>query len=115
MNNTNIFDVDQSDFENKVINASDKKLIIVDFWAPWCGPCKRSTPLVNELYSKMPDNVSMVIVDMDKGKDISSALRIRSIPTMYSFVNSAPMDSVIGGDSENITSFFKKTLARALS
>ena len=39
----------------------------------------------------------------------------RSIPTMYSFVNSAPMDSVIGGDSENITSFFKKTLARASS
>ncbi len=90
-------------------------VVIVKFTATWCGPCKRSTPLVNELYSKMPDNVSMVIVDMDKGKDISSALRIRSIPTMYSFVNSAPMDSVVGAESEQITSIFKKTLARASS
>jgi len=90
-------------------------VVIVKFTATWCGPCKRSTPLVNELYSKMPNNVSMIIVDIDKGKDIASALKVRSVPTMYNFINGAPMDSVVGASSDHITSFFRKTLARASS
>jgi thioredoxin-like negative regulator of GroEL len=63
----------------------------------------------------MPNNVSMIIVDIDKGKDIASALKVRSVPTMYNFINGAPMDSVVGASSDHITSFFRKTLARASS
>ncbi len=90
-------------------------IVIVKFTATWCGPCKRITPLVNELYSKLPNNVSMVIVDIDTGRDISSAMKIRSVPTMYNFVNGSPMDSVIGSKEDNVISFFKKTMARASS
>ena len=57
----------------------------------------------------------MVIVDIDTGRDISSAMKIRSVPTMYNFVNGSPMDSVIGSKEDNVISFFKKTMARASS
>jgi len=63
----------------------------------------------------MPNNVTMVVVDIDKGRDISSAMKIKSVPTIYNFINGAPMDSVIGSNSENIVSFFKKTMARTSS
>ena len=90
-------------------------VVIVKFTATWCGPCKRIHPLVTELFNHMPNNVTMVVVDIDKGRDISSSMKIRSVPTMYNFINGEPMDSVIGSKPENITSFFKKTMARTSS
>lgn len=89
--------------------------VIMKFTATWCGPCKKSTPLVNKLFSKMPDNVTMVIVDIDVGRDISSAMKIQSVPTLFNFINGAPMDSVVGSKTEDIISFFKKTSTRASS
>lgn len=90
-------------------------IVIVKFTASWCGPCKRIAPLVNELYSKMPSNVSMIVVDIDSGADIKRALRVDSVPRIYNFVKGELMDSVIGSKEENVISFFKKTLARASS
>ena len=90
-------------------------IVIVKFTATWCGPCKRIHPLVTKLFNSMPNNVTMVVVDIDKGRDISSAMKIKSVPTIYNFINGAPMDSVIGSNSENIISFFKKTMARSSS
>jgi len=90
-------------------------VVIMKFTATWCGPCKRSTPLVNKLFNEMPNNVSMIIVDIDKARDIASAMKIKSVPTMHNFINGAPMDSVIGSNKEHIASFFKKTMGRASS
>ena len=90
-------------------------IVIVKFTASWCGPCKRINPLVTKLFNNMSNNITMVVVDIDKGRDISSAMKIKSVPTMYNFINGAPMDSVIGSKSENIIAFFKKTQARASS
>ena len=90
-------------------------VVIMKFTATWCGPCKRSTPLINKLFAQMPNNVSMIIVDIDKARDIASAMKIKSIPTMHNFINGAPMDIVIGTKDENIVSFFNKTKKRASS
>ena len=90
-------------------------VVIVKFTASWCGPCKKITPLVNELYDNLPSNVSMVIVDIDKGRSIASSMKVRSVPRLYNFVKGDLMDSVIGGNEDNIISFFKKTMARASS
>jgi thioredoxin-like negative regulator of GroEL len=90
-------------------------VVIMKFTATWCGPCKRSTPLVDKLFNEMSNNVSMIIVDIDKARDIASAMKIKSVPTMYNFINGAPMDSVIGSNKDHIISFFKKTKRRASS
>jgi len=89
------------------------KVVVMKFTATWCGPCKKSTPLVNKLFSTIPNNVSMVIVDIDKGRDISSSMKIKSVPTLYNFINGQPMDCVTGSNAQAIISFFKKTQDRA--
>jgi len=87
-------------------------VVILKFTATWCGPCKRIASLVKELFSEMPSNVFMVVIDIDKARDIASYLNIKSVPTMCNYVKGEPMDSVIGSNSEKIISFFKKTAAR---
>ena len=93
--------------------ADTHRVVILKATATWCGPCKRCAPLVNKLFSTMPDNVSMVIVDIDDGRDIKSFLKITSVPTLYNIVNGQLMDSVVGSAEDHIRSFFKKTLSRA--
>uniref|UniRef100_A0A6C0C6E6 Thioredoxin domain-containing protein n=1 Tax=viral metagenome TaxID=1070528 RepID=A0A6C0C6E6_9ZZZZ len=90
-------------------------VVIMKFTATWCGPCKRSAPLVNNLFAQMHDNVSMIIVDIDKARDISSAMKVKSVPTLHNFINGRPMDSVVGANDDSIISFFNKTNKREFS
>tara|TARA_B100001057_G_scaffold496233_1_gene597155 strand:+ start:486 stop:1349 length:864 start_codon:yes stop_codon:yes gene_type:complete len=82
--NTNIIDVSEVDFNDQVIEASAEKLIIVDFWAPWCGPCKQLTPVLEKIIGGS-DKVTLVKVNIDDNQQIASQLRIQSIPTVYAF------------------------------
>ena len=81
----NIIDVNEVDFNDKVIEASIDKLIIVDFWAPWCGPCKQLTPVLEKIIKSAGDKITLVKINIDENQQIAAQLRIQSIPTVYAF------------------------------
>tara|TARA_B100001175_G_scaffold167322_1_gene141877 strand:+ start:52033 stop:52368 length:336 start_codon:yes stop_codon:yes gene_type:complete len=88
--------------------VKSERYVIVKVTATWCGPCKRAQPLIDEWLESLPDNVIYVKVDADKGSEISNILRIRSIPTLLSYINGDPVDVYSGGSDEVINKFFSK-------
>ena len=88
--------------------VSQEKYVVVKVTATWCGPCKRSKPLVEKWLESLPESVLYVEVDADKGSEISNILRIRSIPTLLSYINGDPTDVYSGGSDDVINKFFTK-------
>ena len=82
---SNIKDVNTDNFMNDVIEASKNKPIIVDFWAPWCEPCKQLGPLLENAVKEQKENLTLAKIDIDQNQEIASQLRIQSIPTVYTF------------------------------
>tara|TARA_Y100001935_G_C16832345_1_gene280011 strand:+ start:170 stop:499 length:330 start_codon:yes stop_codon:yes gene_type:complete len=86
-------------------------VIIVKFTADWCGPCKKVAPHIYNLMAKYYD-INYLVVDVDEARDISSYLKIRSIPTLVSFINNGDIHEFLSSSSlDDITAFFKKTNA----
>jgi putative thioredoxin len=75
--------------------------VIVDFWAPWCGPCKQLTPLLEKAVTDAKGKVRMVKVNIDENPEIAQQLRIQSIPTVYAFKNGQPVDGFMGAIPES--------------
>ena len=73
-----------------------EKLVIVDFWAPWCGPCRMLSPLLDEVEAEMADKVEVVKVNVDDADEIAMRFRIMSIPTLLFFKNGAMVDRSVG-------------------
>jgi len=114
--NTNIFDVNETDFNDKVIEASENKLIIVDFWAPWCGPCKQLTPVLEKIISKSGDKINLVKINIDENQQVAAQLRIQSIPTVYAFKNKQIVNAFQGVIPENqIVEFIEKCLGSKIN
>ena len=73
-----------------------EKLVIVDFWATWCGPCRMLSPLLDEVEEEMADKIEVVKVNVDDADEIAMRFRIMSIPTLLFFKNGAMVDRSVG-------------------
>ena len=74
----------------------EEKLVIVDFWATWCGPCRMLSPLLDEVEAEMADKVEVVKVNVDDADEIAMRFRIMSIPTLLFFKNGQMVDRSVG-------------------
>jgi putative thioredoxin len=89
-------DATEASFMTDVVDASQEVPVIVDFWAPWCGPCKTLTPALEAAVAGAGGKVRMVKVDVDQNQRIAAQLRIQSIPTVYAFWQGQPVDGFQG-------------------
>ena len=107
---TNIIDVNADTFMTEVIEASKEKPIIVDFWAPWCEPCRQLTPILENAVKDKREKSTLAKIDIDQNQDIAAQLRIQSIPTVYTFFEGKVADGcqVVKTNSE-IFEFVKKS------
>ena len=114
--NSNIIDVTETEFNDQVIEASENKLIVVDFWAPWCGPCKQLTPILEKIISKSGDKITLVKINIDENQQIAAQLRIQSIPTVYAFKEKQIVNAFQGVIPENqIVEFIEKCLGSKIN
>ncbi len=91
-----IKDTTEATFMADVIEASQETPIIVDFWAPWCGPCKQLTPALEAAIAEAKGAVKLVKVNVDENQAIAGQLRVQSIPTVYAFWKGQPIDAFQG-------------------
>ena len=114
--NSNIIDVSETEFNDQVIEASESKLIVVDFWAPWCGPCKQLTPILEKIISKSGDKITLVKINIDENQQIAAQLRIQSIPTVYAFKDKQIVNAFQGVIPEGqIIEFIEKCLGSKIN
>ncbi|MDR5772432.1 MULTISPECIES: thioredoxin [unclassified Caballeronia] len=83
-------------FENDVINASMLAPVLVDFWAPWCGPCKTLGPMLERLEAEAAGNWKLVKVNVDENQELAQHFQVRSIPHVIAFAEGRPVDQFIG-------------------
>ena len=110
-----IKDVSENTFVPEVIEKSKEKIVIVDFWAPWCGPCKALTPILESQATKKKEHLDVVKVNIDENQGIASQLRIQSIPAVFAFSDGQPVDGFMGAKTEPEVEKFLDTLIKKFS
>jgi putative thioredoxin len=105
-----IKDSDIQHFAEDVLAASREVPVIVDFWAPWCGPCKQLTPVLEKVVRAAGGAVKLVKVNVDENQAIAQQLRIQSIPAVYAFKNGQPVDGFAGALPESQVKAFVQRL-----
>ena len=89
--------INKDNFSSEVLE--NDKLVPVDFWAEWCGPCKQIAPTLEELAEKYSENLSVCKVDVDANRELALQYNVRSIPSLMIFKNGEMVDSLIGAVS----------------
>ena len=102
-------DVDMNNFMAEVVEGSSEQPVIVQFWAPWCGPCKQLGPVLEKVVAAANGKVKIVRVNIDDNQQIAQQLRVQSVPTVYAFVDGQPVDGFAGAQPESaVTQFIEK-------
>ncbi len=105
-----IKDSDTQNFMADVIDASQEVPVIVDFWAPWCGPCKQLGPTIEKVVKAAQGKVKLVKINVDENQEIAAQLRVQSIPAVYAFKQGQPVDAFVGAQSESQVKAFVERL-----
>lgn len=100
-NNPNIIDVDMTSFVGDVIEKSSEVPVIVDFWAPWCEPCKTLGPTLEKIVTEADGAVILAKINIDENQEIAAQMQIRSVPTVVAFVEGRPVDAFAGVKPES--------------
>jgi len=93
----NITELDQSNFESFIASNTT---VLVDFWAPWCGPCKAIAPILEELSTELSESVKIGKVNVDNNSELASQYEVRAIPTIKIFKDGEVADTVVGLSSK---------------
>ena len=113
--NQNIIEISQDEFNDQVIDASSSILVLVDFWAPWCGPCKQLTPILEKVVQGANGKVKLVKINIDENQQIAAQLRIQSIPAVFAFKDGQPVNAFQGVIPEKkIIEFIEKSSGEKL-
>ncbi|MEC7207557.1 MAG: tetratricopeptide repeat protein [Pseudomonadota bacterium] len=106
-----IIDVTLDNFMAEVIEASNTKGVIVQFWAPWCGPCKQLGPVLEKVVADHA-NLRLARVNIDENQEIAAQMRVQSVPTVYAIIEGRPVDGFAGAQPEStVRQFVEKILS----
>ncbi|WP_026394942.1 thioredoxin [Acetobacterium malicum] len=92
--------IDQTEFDNLVLQG--KGVVLVDFFATWCGPCKALAPVLEEVAEQLKDKASVYKVDIDETQSLAQQYRVMSVPTMKIFKNGEVVETIVGLQSKSV-------------
>jgi putative thioredoxin len=105
-------DTNTASFKADVLDASMQVPVIVDFWAPWCGPCKQLGPIIEKAVKDARGAVKLVKINVDESQELAAQMRIQSIPAVYAFFQGRPVDGFVGAQPESALKQFIAKLAK---